>query len=143
MASNFNNDSGTGYVVADGFSVPGTGNRVVQSKTVTITVVDGAAAGTFTLPTGAVVTGMQEETPVAIPGTPTNTNLRLGSTANGQQYVADVDVKAQGFIALTTLYAARNPVGAIHYTVASSGGTAASQDGTILVHVQYLAPQSL
>lgn len=143
MASNFNNDSGTGYVVADGFSVIGAGNKVVQSKTVTINVVDGAAAGTFSLPAGSVITSAHEETPVAIPGTPTNTNLRLGSTANGAQYVADVDVKAQGFPLLTLLYPARNPATTIHYTVASTGGTAAAQDGTIYVHINYLAPQNL
>lgn len=112
--------------------------RNYVTKTVTITVVDGAAAGTFSLPTGAVISAIHEETPVAIPGTPTATNLRLGSAAAGQQYVADVDVKAQGYVALTALYAARNATGAIHYTVASSGGTAGSQDGTIYLHVSYL-----
>lgn len=112
--------------------------RNLVTKTVPITVVDGAAAGTFTLPTGAVVSSIHEETPTAIPGTPTTTNLRIGSAAAGQQYVADVDVKAQGYIALTALYAARNATGTFHYTVTSTGGTAASQDGTIYLHVSFL-----
>ena len=100
-------------------------------------MVDGAAAGTFTLPAGSVVTNYWLETPVTIPGTPTNSNLRLGSAANGEQYVADVDVKTQGFIDATVVYAGRNPATTVHYTIASSGGTAGSQDGTVLIHVQY------
>lgn len=110
-------------------------------RKVVVTVVDGAAAGTFTLPRGAVVTSAFADTPVAIPGTPTNTNLRLGSAANGAQYVADVDVKAQGFVALTLLYPIRNAAASddatVHFTVASTGGTAASQDGAINLYVSY------
>jgi hypothetical protein len=108
---------------------------------VVVPVVDGAAAGTFSIPKGAVVRNIDRDTPVAIPGTPTNTNLRIGSAANGQQYVADVDLKAQGFSALTVVYAARNAAAdapaTFHYTVASSGGTAASQDGSIILFVNY------
>jgi hypothetical protein len=108
---------------------------------VTVPVVNGAAAGTFSLPKGAVVQGIDRDTPVAIPGTPTNTNLRLGSAANGEQYVADADLKAQGYSALTVVYAARNAAASapatVHYTVASSGGTAADQDGSIILYVAY------
>ena len=108
---------------------------------VTVPVVNGAAAGTFALPKGAVVQGIDRDTPVAIPGTPTNTNLRLGSAANGEQYVADADLKAQGYSALTVVYAARNAAAdapaTLHYTVASSGGTAADQDGSIILYVAY------
>lgn len=108
---------------------------------VPVTVTNGAAAGTFSLPKGAVVQGIDRDTPVAIPGTPTNTNLRLGSAANGEQYVADADLKAQGYSALTVVYAARNAAAAapatVHYTVASSGGTAADQDGSIILYVAY------
>jgi hypothetical protein len=124
--------------LTDGPILSRTTHKVSAIQTVTINVVDGAASGTFTLPSGAKSINAWAETATAIPGTPTNTNLRLGSAANGQQYVADVDVKAQGFVALTLLYAFRNPSGAIHFTVASSGGTAASQDGTILLHVSYI-----
>jgi hypothetical protein len=109
---------------------------------VPINVVDGAAAGTFVLPAGALVTAVERDTPVAIPGSPTNTNLRLGSAANGQQYVADVDLKAQGFSALTVVYAMRNAAqtaaATVHFTVASSGGTAANQDGLIVLLVDYV-----
>lgn len=119
------------------------GTKFAAVKEVAITVVNGAAAGTFTLPTGAVVLAITSETPVVIPGTPTNTNLRLGSAANGEQYVADVDVKAAGGLSLTLVAAARlsasNP-GAWHYTVASSGGTAADQDGTVNLNVLYKVP---
>ena len=108
---------------------------------VPITVTNGAAAGTFVIPAGSVVTGIQRNTPVAIPGSPTNVNLRLGSAANGQQYVADVDLKAQGFDALTVLYALRNAAAStdltVHFTVASSGGTTADQDGSIVLNVAY------
>lgn len=109
---------------------------------VTVTVTNGASAGTFTLPRGAVVSEVYRDTPTTIPGTPTTTNLRLGSAANGQQYVADADLKAQGFSELTVVYALRNAASAapatVHYTVASSGGTAADQDGSIVLYVEYM-----
>jgi len=115
-------------------------DKIVATKTVTVDVVNGAAASTFTMPSGAVVLNYWLETPTTIPGTPTNTYLRLGSAANGEQYVADVDVKTQGFSAATVVYAGRNPATTVHYTVASSGGTTASQDGTVYVRVEYLVP---
>lgn len=135
MSTDFSNDQGTGTVNADGFTI--NDNAVAGVQTVEITVTNGASAGTFTPATGAKVAHYYIETPVAIPGTPTNTNLRIGSSANGQQYVADVDVKAQGWIDATVVYAGRNPASTVHYTVASTGGTAADQDGTILLHVEY------
>jgi hypothetical protein len=110
---------------------------VVMQKTATFTLVNGAASGTFTLPAGAYVRDIQLDTPVTIPGTPTNTNLRIGSAANGQQLVADVDVKTQGVIAATLLYAVRNGVTTFFVTLASTGGTAASQVGNINVRVAY------
>ena len=113
------------------------GDKIQAMRLVPITVVDGAAAGTFEMPSGAVVSSYQIDTPVTIPGTPTNTNLRLGSAANGQQYVADVDVKTQGVITATIVYAGRTPATTVYYTVASSGGTAASQDGTVNLRVHY------
>ena len=110
-------------------------------KKVAVTVTNGASAGTFTMPRGAVISGIDRDTPTTIPGTPTNTNLRLGSAANGEQYVADADLKAQGYSSLTVVYAARNAAASadatFHYTVASSGGTAADQDGTINLYVHY------
>lgn len=111
-------------------------------KRVPVTVTNGAAAGTFELPRGSVVTEVYRDTPTTFPGTPTNTNLRLGSSSNGEQYVADVDMKAQGFSALTVLYAMRSAAATadatVHYTVASSGGTAADQDGNIVLLVEYV-----
>lgn len=118
-------------------------NGLIQrTSKVTIPVVNGAAAGTFVLPKGAVPLNVYRDTPTTIPGTPDATNLRLGSGANGQQYVADVDLKAQGFSALTLVYAFRNAAASapitVHYTVASSGGTAADQDGSIILYVEYV-----
>lgn len=113
-----------------------------QTIRVPITVVNGAAAGTFTLPLGAVVQSVERDTPVTIPGSPTNVNVRLGSAANGEQYVADVDLKAQGYSALTVVYAMRGAAlsapATVHFTVASSGGTAADQDGEIVLHVNII-----
>ena len=115
-----------------------------RTKKVTVAVVNGAAAGTFTIPRGAVLTGIDRDTPTTIPGTPDTTYLRLGSAANGEQYVADADLKAQGYSALTLVYAARNAASAaertVHYTVASSGGTAADQDGSIILYPSYILP---
>ena len=146
MSTDFSNDQGTGTVVSDGFegpiTAPATGSSVgggaitVQQK-VEIEIVNGAAAGTFTLTAGAFVDHYYLETPVTIPGTPTNTNLRLGSAANGEQYVADVDVKTQGVIVATIVYAGRNPATTVHYTIASSGGTTASQDGAFNIIAVY------
>ena len=116
------------------------GNLVPVQKTVPVTIVDGAAAGTFRIPAGAFVQHVWAETPVVIPGTPTNTNLRLGSAANGQQYVADVDIKAAGVIQATLTLAGRRASGVVHFTVASTGGTAASQDGTANLIVSYAYP---
>lgn len=112
-----------------------------RTQRVAVTVTNGAAAGTFELPRGAVVHGVDRDTPTAIPGTPTTTNLRLGSAANGQEYVADVDLKGQGYSSLTVVYAMRNAAASddvtVHYTVASAGGTAADQDGSIILYVHY------
>lgn len=117
------------------------GSRPLALLEVVDAVEPGAAADTFTIPRGAVVSGIDRDTPVAIPGTPTNTNLRLGSAANGEQYVADADLKAQGYSALTCLYALRNAAASadatVHVTVASSGGTAGSQDGSIILYIDY------
>lgn len=112
-------------------------DQVIASKLVPVTLVAGAGTATYTLPTGAYCTSVQLDTPVTIPGSPTNTNLRIGTAANGQQIVADADVKTQGVITATLLYAGRNPTGVNYVTVASSGGTAASQVGTINVRVHY------
>lgn len=112
-------------------------NPVCLQKTVSLTLVNGAASGSFAMPANTFIQHVWLDTPVAIPGSPTNTNLRLGSSANGQQYVADVDVKAQGLIPATVLYAMRNNPGTVFVTIASSGGTAASQVGTITIRIGY------
>lgn len=130
--------STSGVVSASAGSTLGSA-KFTGMLTTAATVTNGAGAGTITLPTGCVVTNISFETAVAIPGTPTNTNMRLGSSANGQQYVADVDVKAQGWIDATVVYAGRNPATTVHWTVASSGGTAADQDGVVLIHIRYAA----
>jgi hypothetical protein len=113
------------------------GVPVILQKTIPVTLVAGAAAGTFTLPANAYVRDIQLDTPVTIPGTPTTTNFRLGSAVAGQQFIADVDVKAQGVINATLLYAARNGVQTFFFTVASTGGTAVQQVGTINVRVAF------
>lgn len=143
MPSIFSNDAGTGTVLADGYSVKGTGNGVSQTKTVTVALVNGAASGSFSLPTGAAGATYHFDTPVTIPGTPTTINARLGTSAAGQQIVADVDVKTQGYIIATTLYPGRTPTGPIYYTFTPTGGTAAQQVGNILIRVTYYAPQIL
>lgn len=127
---------GSGAVTGNIYSFPD-GVKPTKSKLVTITVTDGAAAGTFTLPSGAYASRIQVETVSDIPGTPTNVNIKLGSSAGGSQYVADTDVKTQGVVDLTLLYAARNPATTVHYTVTQSGGTPADQDGTLKLRVFY------
>jgi hypothetical protein len=112
-------------------------NPIAEQKTVAVTIENGAAAGTFTLPANTFIQNIWLETPVLVPGSPTNTNLRLGSAANGQQYVADVDIKAAGVINATITLAGRRASGVVHFTVASSGGTAASQDSTANIIVSF------
>lgn len=128
--------------------IEGRNSRVLRIlETADLTITDGAGSGTFAIPKGFVVTNVWCETATAIPGTPTNTNLRLGSAANGQQYVADVDVKGQGFLALTVIYAMRNAAAAadatVHWTVASSGGTAGSQDGSVKLYIEGVYPDAV
>ena len=112
-------------------------NPVMRLMTVPLTLVAGAAAVSFQMPLNVFVTGVLLETPTAIPGTPTTTNLRIGNAANGQQFVADVDVDGAGVLTATVLQAARRASGTWFVTVASSGGTAAAQVGTVNVLVSY------
>lgn len=115
---------------------------LLRTAQVPVAITNGAAAGTFVQPAGSVLKRISIDTPTAIPGSPSNTNLRIGSAANGQQYVADVDVKAQGWINATVVYAARNAAAStdttFHFTVASSGGTTADQDGIVYLYVEYV-----
>jgi hypothetical protein len=131
-AGGFIEVGGAGYT--DGRS---SDTQAIQRKKVVITVVDGAAAGTYTIPDGVFTHGIWLNTPTAIPGTPSNTNVRVGTAANGQQIVADVDAKAAGAINATVTAAGRLATGTIHFTVASSGGTASAQDGTIVLYHEY------
>jgi hypothetical protein len=137
--TNFRNDQGTGSVEANvGTFDTATvnGDSITRQKVVPINVVEGAASGTYFMPANSFVDHYYIETTLNIPGTPTNTNLRLGSTANGQQYVADVDVKAFGVINATMTTGGRRPRETF-YTVASSGGTAALQNGLVNLIVVY------
>lgn len=115
-------------------------NPMVVQKNQVITLVNGAAAGSFLMPANCNTARVTFDTPVTIPGTPTTLLMRLGSTANGQQYVADVDVKTQGAIATTLLYPAVNTTGANNlwfFAVAPTGGTAALQVGTVVVRLVF------
>ena len=120
--------------------------RLDKTLRVPVTVVNGAAAGTFVIPPGSFVKRVLIDTPTTIPGTPTNSNIRLGSAANGQQYVADVDAKTQGVIDATIVYAlrhaAQSAAATVHYTVASTGGTTADQDGGLVLYVELCADES-
>lgn len=106
-----------------------------------IAVAAGVAAGTFQTPANAVVLQVSTETPEAITGTPTNTYLALGSSASGQDYVSNVDVKGQGGLLLTLLAPARLAANANqdvwHYTISANGGTTASQSGSVYVNILY------
>lgn len=121
------------------------GDMVVVTKRFPMPITNGAFASSFVLPVGAVVRNVHAHVPTAVPGTPTTSNLRLGSAADGAQYVANTDIKAQGFTALTLTAAARvaqdTNAATWHVTVASSGGTAADQDTTdTVLYVEYLLP---
>lgn len=113
------------------------GDSVILRKNVTVSIVNGVASGSFSMPSNASLALLYFDTLVTIPGTPTALNLRLGSAANGQQYVADVDVKAQGYIEPAILYAARNNPGTVFFAVSTVGGTPALQVGTVVIRVNY------
>lgn len=96
------------------------------------------------LPTGSIFRGITWDTPVAITGTPTTCNVRVGTADAGQQVVADVDLKAQGHSS-STIVAALDKVGGfstadttLFLQVVTAGGT--SSAGTIYGFVDYDAP---
>lgn len=130
----------SGPLVDRGGDIAFAANAVLVQKNQVITLVNGVASGSFLMPANSNVTRITLDTPVTIPGAPTTLNLRLGSAANGAQYVADVDVKTQGAITATLLYPALNTTGSNNlwfFTVATVGGTAASQVGTVVVRIAF------
>ena len=81
------------------------GNKFAAFIDVPISVVDGAAAGTFTPPAGSRVLGIWRDTPTTIPGTPTNTNLRIGF-----RYLRTLVREYKGNVQLALLVYNRGPV---------------------------------
>lgn len=56
-------------------------------------------------------------------------NLRLGTVAAGQQYLADTDVKAQGVLSPAVLYTLRNGDGLLHGGVIGRHGFGTGRHG--------------
>ncbi len=113
-------------------------DRTPIAKRVAVAIASGAADVNFTLPAGARILEAYADTTTAVAGTPTTSNLRIGTTANGQEVVADVDVKAAGGINLTVTTAGRSRFSAsqsFNVRVASSGGTPGA--GQVFLEVLY------
>lgn len=97
---------------------------------------------TVELPVGSRIILMQAITGTAVSGSPTNINLTVGSSAGGAQYVASVDVKAQGIFALTLVTGAAaffaSTTGNLFVRLATVGGT--SPAGSVSFVVEYVPP---
>ena len=123
----------------------GIGSRLISAQMATITMAAGATTqGTITVPAGSWIRAIKAEVPTAFTGTPTNINLRAGSTAAGNDIMADTDVKAAGHFA-GTMVAGWDATGSaataaytINFQIATVGGT--SPVGTVYVFVDYVAP---
>lgn len=126
----------------------GAGNvsRVGCRQHQTLTVAGNTTVkGQVTIPAGSHLRGISVNNATAITGTPTHTYLRAGATDGGQDYVADVDVKAAGNVATTIVtsidliaaFAAADTT--IFYQLTTSGGT--SSAGPVNVFCDYDAPR--
>jgi hypothetical protein len=114
------------------------------SKTINIPVA-GAGANTdreITIPLGSRIIGMSAITGTAVTGAPTNVNLTVGSAFGGAQYVASVDIKAQGIFNLTQVTAGAayfaSTTGSLFVRLATVGGTAPT--GSVSFSVEYAPP---
>lgn len=129
---------GTDAVVCNFAPIFDTNTAPARSKQVSLTMAAGATTDlNVTMPSGAIVLGYTAETQVAFTGSPTTINLRMGSTVGGAQYVADTDVKAQGWYDLIALYAGRRPATTLRIRITASGGTPADIAGTVIVRILY------
>ena len=123
----------------------GIGSRLISAQLATITMAAGATTqGTITVPAGSWIRAIKAEVPTAFTGSPTNINLRAGSTAAGNDIMADTDVKAAGHFS-GTMVAGWDATGSaataaytINFQIATVGGT--SPVGTVYVFVDYVAP---
>jgi|SRR5581483_7942334 len=121
------------------------GGRLKSSKHITLTMAAGATVSdsSFTPPEGSRVAVMRYYTTATFSGSPTNINLRCGSAAAGQQYVADTDVKTANAATALTQVAAADwsswPASqAMFFQLAANGGT--NPAGTVIVEIDYAAP---
>lgn len=116
--------------------------KFVFSKEITLTMVAGATASdVMDLPLGSRLHGIRAVNTTAFTGSPTNINARVGSAAAGQQFVADVDLKAAASTALTVVGSAAvlSLATSLYFQIAASGGT--NPAGAITFMVTYTIPQ--
>lgn len=123
----------------------GIGSRINSTQLIALGVAgDNTVTGSCPLPAGAWLKGVMIETPAAISGSPTSSNVQVGSTSGGSDIVAAVNAAAQGHIAPATILSTFDKVNrlanasAVYAQVTTSGGT--SSAGTINVLVEYSAP---
>lgn len=115
------------------------------SKLLTLTMAAGANVDdSFTPPAGSTGVIFRWATATAFTGTPTNINLSIGTSAGGQQYVANTDVKAAS--GWTNATEATSNVAELvastglplYVRLAASGGT--NPAGTAYLLVEYTPP---
>ena len=123
----------------------GAGSRVISLQQAPIVMAAGATTqASITVPAGSYIRTIKVETPAAFTGSPTNINFRAGSTAAGNDIVADTDVKAAGHFtgtmvaAFDVTAAAANAAYTVNFQIAAVGGT--NPAGTVYVFLDYAAP---
>jgi hypothetical protein len=122
----------------------GQGSRLNSTQAIALAVSgDGTVTGSCAVPAGSWLKSVTIETPAAISGSPTSSNVQVGSTSGGSDIVAAVNAAAQGHIAATIATGFDKVNGlagaaAIFAQVATTGGT--SPAGSINVLVDYAAP---
>lgn len=130
------------YTAAPTFSFASCAGLSGASASVTTAIM---AAASVTLPAGTHVRAIDLVTPTAFTGSATNMNLTAGSEYLGAEFIATVDVKAQGKITATLvnagLAALFNSTGTpvvIWAQVLNNAGT--NPVGTVILEISYSPP---
>lgn len=122
----------------------GIGSRPLAKQLISLTVAGtGTVSGSCAIPAGSWLSTILIETNTAISGVPTTCNVRIGTTAAGQDIVADVDCKGAADLTATVVAALDRINGLANVTtlfaqVVTTGGTAPA--GVINVTIAYNPP---
>jgi hypothetical protein len=122
----------------------GLGSRPLAKQLISLVVAGtGTVTGTCPIIPGSWLSTVQIETNAAISGTPTTCNVRIGTTAAGQDVVADVDCKGAADLTATVVAALDRinglaNINTLFAQVVTTGGTAPA--GPINITIAYNPP---